>query len=62
MIGKEYIGDYSVYATLDRDGIVLTTENGSPDDPQNTIFLVPEAMEKLLDYWKRVQNMNATQI
>ena len=35
---KEYLGD-SVYAEFDGDGIILTTENGLPEDPRNTIYL-----------------------
>lgn len=35
---KRYLGD-SVYAQYDGYHIVLTTENGLPDDPSNTIAL-----------------------
>ena len=35
---KRYIGD-SVYAEFDGWGIKLTTENGLPSDPSNTIYL-----------------------
>jgi hypothetical protein len=35
---KTYLGD-SVYATFDNYGIELTTENGLPTDPSNTIYL-----------------------
>ena len=34
---KEYLGD-SVYAEFDGDGIILTTENGLPEQ-RNTIYL-----------------------
>lgn len=39
-MAKEYLGD-SVYANVTPDGkyIVLTTENGCPDRPSNTIYL-----------------------
>ena len=50
---KVYLGD-SVYATLDCGGIVLTTENGLPTDPSNTIFLEIEVYEKLVGYVSRV--------
>ena len=46
---KVYLGD-SVYATRDPDvpgAVVLTTENGSPADPSNEIFLEPEVLEAL---------------
>ena len=39
MTPKTYLGD-SVYAEINVYGqIVLTTENGEPDDPSNTIYL-----------------------
>ena len=48
MAKKEYLGD-SVYAELDDDGtIILTTENGLPDDPSNSILLEPEVFNALL--------------
>lgn len=40
---KQYLGD-SVYADFDGYGIVLTTENGYPDDPRNRIVLEPEVL------------------
>ena len=44
---KAYIGD-SVYAEIDTFGaVVLTTENGYPDDPRNRIVLEPETLAKL---------------
>jgi hypothetical protein len=47
---KAYLGD-SVYVELDDFGrIVLTTENGLPDDPSNKIILEPEVIENLLAY------------
>lgn len=46
---KVYLGD-SVYATwLDEDGrLSLTTENGLPTDPSNTIIIEPEVAEALI--------------
>lgn len=38
---KTYLGD-SVYAELTSGGITLTTENGLPNDPSNTIVLEPD--------------------
>ena len=36
---KVYLGD-SVYAEMDAAGtLILTTENGLPDDPSNIIYL-----------------------
>jgi hypothetical protein len=44
---KEYLGD-SVYAELNENGdIVLTTENGLPDDPSNEIVMEPFVLENL---------------
>lgn len=47
---KEYLGD-SVYANADAGGTELTTENGLPDDPSNTIYLEHAVMEKLENYY-----------
>lgn len=54
--GKIYLGD-SVYAAIDPDGrgIVLTTENGIPEDPSNTIFLDSSVVDALLKYVERVR-------
>jgi hypothetical protein len=46
---KAYIGD-SVYVQYDGYHIVLTTENGYPDDPRNLICLEPEVYEALLQW------------
>lgn len=46
---KSYIGD-SVYVDFDGYHIVLTTENGYPDDPRNRICLEPEVYQALLDW------------
>jgi hypothetical protein len=51
-IGKEskaYLGD-SVYAEWDEYNVVLTTENGLPTDPSNTIALDPEVRAALCRY------------
>ncbi len=44
---KEYLGD-SVYAELNGYGLTLTTENGLPSDPSNTIYLDPEVSVALI--------------
>ena len=49
MITKVYLGD-SVYAKHDGFGVVLTTENGLPDDPSNTIYLEPSVIASLIDF------------
>lgn len=49
---KVYLGD-SVYATWDGYNVILTTENGLPDDPSNTIVMEPAVLEALNRY---VQN------
>lgn len=46
---KEYLGD-SVYAEYDGCGIVLTTENGTPADPSNAIYLEPEVIRTLIRF------------
>ena len=47
---KEYLGD-SVYADIDDfGGLVITTENGYPDDPRNLIVFEPEVIFKLKNY------------
>lgn len=46
---KRYLGD-SVYVDCDGIGIILTTENGYPDDPRNEIYLEPEVWRALKFY------------
>jgi len=47
---KIYLGD-SVYAEFDGgDRIILTTENGYPDDPRNRIVLEPEVRQALMQF------------
>lgn len=46
MAKKVYLGD-SVYVDFDGYGLILTTENGYPDDPRNKIFLGPAVFEAL---------------
>lgn len=46
---KDYLGD-SVYADFDGDHIILTTENGYPDDPRNRIALEPAVLSALHNY------------
>lgn len=62
---KRYLGD-SVYVDVQDYGIVLTTENGLPDDPSNTIFLEPQTIRSLyhmlqetydLAQWDRWRNV-----
>lgn len=54
-VKKQYLGD-SVYVSKTADGraIVLTTENGLPNDPSNEIFLESEVYDALIRY--AVQN------
>lgn len=51
---KEYLGD-SVYAQYDGYHIVLTTENGLPNDPSNIIALEPEVIDALVRFRKRIK-------
>lgn len=49
MSAKEYLGD-SVYADFDGYAIILTTENGYPDDPRNRIVMEPSVFNALINY------------
>ncbi len=50
--GKRYIGD-SVYVEFDGNySLILTTENGLPTDPSNTIVLEDTVWEELQEYVK----------
>jgi len=50
---KEYLGD-SVYADVNEYGaIVLTTENGLPDDPSNEIIMESFVVENLKRFAER---------
>lgn len=51
--GKFYLGA-SVYVTTDGHGIILTTENGLPGDPSNSIYLEPETWTALQLYVGRL--------
>ena len=48
-MSKTYLGD-SVYADFDGYHIILTTENGYPDDPRNRIALEPQVLSALNNY------------
>ncbi len=50
---KVYLGD-SVYADFKYGSIILTTENGYPDDPRNKIVLELEVYQALLAYVKSI--------
>ena len=49
----EYLGD-SVYVQEGsfKGEIVLTTNNGLPDDPRNKIYMEPAVLQALLDWLK----------
>lgn len=49
----QYIGD-SVYAEFDGYAVILTTENGLPNDPSNRIVLEPEVMIALAKFYEWV--------
>ncbi len=52
-MNKQYIGD-SVYVEFDElERVVLTTNNGYPDDPRNLIVLEPEVYAELLKWVER---------
>lgn len=50
---KAYLGD-SVYVDFDGDSLILTTNNGYPDDPRNRIVLEPEVYDALIAYARRL--------
>ena len=50
---RQYLGD-SVYADFDGFHVVLTTENGLPGDPSNTIYLDPHVLAALGAYAKKI--------
>jgi len=53
---KIYLGD-SVYASFDDyGGVLLTTENGLPTDPSNTIYLEPEVLAALTQFILKLRN------
>ncbi len=48
--GRAYLGD-SVYAEIDEFGdLLLTTNNGYPDDPRNRIVLESSVLSALYDF------------
>lgn len=51
---KMYLGD-SVYAEFDGYNIILTTRNGLPTDPSNTIVLEPEVLHALNIFREHIQ-------
>jgi hypothetical protein len=48
-MAKSYLGD-SVYAEVENGMIKLTTENGLPTDPSNTIYLELEVYDNLVRF------------
>ena len=45
----DYLGD-SVYASWDGYAVKLTTQNGLPTDPSNTIVLEPAVLRRLFNF------------
>lgn len=54
---KTYLGD-SVYANYDGYAITLTTENGLPTDPSNTIYLEPSVCTALRNFQDQIERHN----
>ncbi len=50
---KQYLGD-SVYANFDSGVLELTTENGLPTDPGNSIIIELEVYEALVHYMDQI--------
>ena len=55
ILRKAYLGD-SVYAAHDGYSLILTTENGYPDDPRNRIVLEPDVYRALGAFYKTLQH------
>ena len=54
-MNKAYIGD-SVYVEIDQFGeVVLTTENGYPDDPRNRIVMESSVLQQFEEYIERAR-------
>ncbi len=56
---KVYLGD-SVFADYVGGMLKLTTENGRPNDPSNTIYLEDSVYAALVEYVRRLQNNEMT--
>ena len=50
---KQYLGD-SIYADTDGSGMLLTTENGLPTDPSNSIYIEVPVLVSLIKYAVRL--------
>lgn len=46
---KTYVGD-SVYVEFDGFSVIITTENGYPDDPRNRIAMEPDVWRKFKEW------------
>lgn len=53
-MNRDYLGD-SVYADFDGFCLILTTNNGLPDDPSNTIYIEPLVYDALVRYMERIK-------
>jgi hypothetical protein len=60
MSRKRYLGD-SVYVELEGGMIKLTTENGLPGDPSNTIYLESYTYEALQRYVATLREEDAVE-
>jgi hypothetical protein len=58
-MNKIYLGD-SVYAQFDGYHVILTTENGYPDDPRNRIALEPPVLHALNNYVQAIYTERET--
>jgi hypothetical protein len=54
MIDKVYLGD-SVYAEFDNQGVTLTTENGTHNDPSNRIVLEWNVLNLLVETVRKLR-------
>ena len=52
---KTFVGD-SVYAEWDGYELILTTDNGYPDDPRNRIVLDPQVWSALVQWLDRAKS------
>lgn len=58
-MNKDYLGD-SVYVASDHNRIILSTENGLPNDPSNIIVLEQETLRAFVTWAVRHGWLNAS--
>lgn len=54
---QEYLGD-SVYVEVEDGMVKLTTRNGLPSDPSNTIFMEQYVVDAFLAWYKKLNGVS----